>query len=82
MKFASHHIPLYPAHRKESQRQSKVGRKFWGLGERKANPNRWYIEKASGDSLFWHVSIEGNNHHFEAINDGLGVIDEFDYELE
>lgn len=43
-------------------------------------PDRWYLEKASGTPHFWLVNIDDSGMHFQAISHANDVIDALDLE--
>jgi hypothetical protein len=54
-----------------------MGDGSFGVNPREAvDPNRWYLEKASGTPHFWLVNIDGDGMHFKAISHAKETLDE------
>lgn len=54
-----------------------MGDGSFGVNPREAvDPNRWYLEKASGTPHFWLVNIDGEGMHFKAISHASETLDE------
>jgi hypothetical protein len=54
-----------------------MGDGSFGVNPREAvDPDRWYLEKASGTPHFWLVNIDGEGMHFKAISHAKETLDE------